>query len=568
VELKKMARIGVFVCHCGFNIAGVVDVKRVVEEIKKLPDVAFAADYKYMCSEPGQNLIRQAIKEHKLDGVVVAACSPSMHEVTFRKAAASAGVNPYRTEIANIREQVSWPHQNYPEEATLKAIEVIRTIIEKVRYDESLIPLGIPVIKKALVIGGGIAGLTVALDIANAGYPVILVEKGEELGGKVRRLSGLYINFNAPDGFLEEKIKAVMEHPNVTVLTRSEVKEVGGYVGNFIVKVETPSGEKSFDVGAIVVATGFDLYPLQALGEYGGGRYPDVITALEFERMLKDGLKRPSDGKEVKSVAFVQCAGSRDPQRHRPYCSKICCMYIAKQASLFKQKVPDGQALVFYIDIRSQGKKYEEFVQRAIMDYGVLYIRGKVARVYEEGGRVFVRGVDTLSGRPVEAEVDLAVLANAVVASPGAEELAKRLRVATDAFGFFQEAHPKLRPVESLTAGVFIAGAAQFPKDIPETIAQASGAAAKVLGLFAQRELIQEPTVAYVVEELCSGCGLCIEACPYEARALHPWKGIATVNVALCQGCGACAVVCPNKASRVRNFTPLQYLAMVEEIAR
>jgi len=566
--LRKMARIGVFVCHCGFNIAGVVDVKRVVEEIKKLPDVAFAADYKYMCSEPGQNLIRQAIKEHKLDGVVVAACSPSMHEVTFRKAAASAGVNPYRTEIANIREQVSWPHQNYPEEATLKAIEVIRTIIEKVRYDESLIPLGIPVIKKALVIGGGIAGLTVALDIANAGYPVILVEKGEELGGKVRRLSGLYINFNAPDGFLEEKIKAVMEHPNVTVLTRSEVKEVGGYVGNFIVKVETPSGEKSFDVGAIVVATGFDLYPLQALGEYGGGRYPDVITALEFERMLKDGLKRPSDGKEVKSVAFVQCAGSRDPQRHRPYCSKICCMYIAKQASLFKQKVPDGQALVFYIDIRSQGKKYEEFVQRAIMDYGVLYIRGKVARVYEEGGRVFVRGVDTLSGRPVEAEVDLAVLANAVVASPGAEELAKRLRVATDAFGFFQEAHPKLRPVESLTAGVFIAGAAQFPKDIPETIAQASGAAAKVLGLFAQRELIQEPTVAYVVEELCSGCGLCIEACPYEARALHPWKGIATVNVALCQGCGACAVVCPNKASRVRNFTPLQYLAMVEEIAR
>jgi heterodisulfide reductase subunit A len=563
-----MARIGVFVCHCGFNIAGVVDVKRVVEEIKKLPDVAFAADYKYMCSEPGQNLIRQAIKEHKLDGVVVAACSPSMHEVTFRKAAASAGVNPYRTEIANIREQVSWPHQNYPEEATLKAIEVIRTIIEKVRYDESLIPLGIPVIKKALVIGGGIAGLTVALDIANAGYPVILVEKGEELGGKVRRLSGLYINFNAPDGFLEEKIKAVMEHPNVTVLTRSEVKEVGGYVGNFIVKVETPSGEKAFDVGAIVVATGFDLYPLQALGEYGGGRYPDVITALEFERMLRDGLKRPSDGKEVKSVAFVQCAGSRDPQRHRPYCSKICCMYIAKQASLFKQKVPDGQALVFYIDIRSQGKKYEEFVQRAIMDYGVLYIRGKVARVYEEGGRVFVRGVDTLSGRPVEAEVDLAVLANAVVASPGAEELAKRLRVATDAFGFFQEAHPKLRPVESLTAGVFIAGAAQFPKDIPETIAQASGAAAKVLGLFAQRELIQEPTVAYVVEELCSGCGLCIEACPYEARALHPWKGIATVNVALCQGCGACAVVCPNKASRVRNFTPLQYLAMVEEIAR
>ncbi|MCS7286325.1 MAG: CoB--CoM heterodisulfide reductase iron-sulfur subunit A family protein [Anaerolineae bacterium] len=561
-----MARIGVFICHCGFNIAGVVDVKQVAEEIGRLPEVVFVTDYKYMCSDPGQNLIQKAAEEYKLDGIVVAACSPSMHEVTFRRAAASAGVNPYRTEIANIREQVSWPHRDYPKEATRKAIEIIRTIIEKVRYDEALVPLGIPVIKKALVIGGGIAGITAALDIANAGYPVVLVEREKELGGKMRRLSGLYINFEAPDGFLEQKVKAATEHPGITLLTQSEVKEVGGYVGNFTVKVDTPSGERAFDVGAIVVATGFDLYPLQALGEYGGGRYPDVISALEFERMLKDGLHRPSDGREVKSVAFVQCAGSRDPQRHRPYCSKICCMYVAKQASLFKQRVPDGQALVFYIDIRSQGKNYEEFVQRAIMDYGVLYIRGKVARVYQEGGRVFVRGVDTLSGRPVEAEVDLAILASAAVASPGAEELAKKLKVSTDAFGFFQEAHPKLRPVESLTAGVFIAGAAQFPKDIPETVAQASGAAAKVLGLFAQRELVQEPTVAYVIEDLCSGCSLCVEACPYGARALHPWRGIATVNVALCQGCGACAMVCPNKASRVRNFTPVQYLAMVEKV--
>ncbi len=561
-----MARIGVFVCHCGLNIASVVDVKRVAEEVAKLPDVAFATDYKYMCSEPGQNLIRRAIKEHDLDGVVVAACSPSMHETTFRKAAASVGLNPYRTEIANIREQISWPHQDYPEEATRKAIEIIRTIIEKVRYDEALIPLGIPVIKKALVIGGGIAGITAALDIANAGYPVVLVERENELGGKMRRLSGLYINFDAPDGFLEERVKAVKEHPNITVLTESEVEELGGYVGNFTVKVRTPSGEESFDVGAIVVATGFDLYPMEKLGEYGGGRYPDVVNSLQFEEMLRDGIRRPSDGMVPKRVVFVQCAGSRDPERHRPYCSKICCMYIAKQASLYKQRVPDGQAVVFYIDIRSQGKGYEEFVQRAITEYDVLYLRGKVARVYEENGRVIVRGVDTLSGRPVEMEADLAVLANAVVASPGAGELAKKLRVSTDAFDFFQEAHPKLRPVESLTAGVFIAGAAQFPKDIPETVAQASGAAAKVLGLFAQRELVQEPTVAYVVEDLCSGCGLCVEACPYEARALSPWKGIATVNAALCQGCGACAVVCPNKASRVRNFTAVQYLAMLEEV--
>ncbi|MBC7250117.1 MAG: CoB--CoM heterodisulfide reductase iron-sulfur subunit A family protein [Anaerolineae bacterium] len=597
-------KIGVFVCHCGLNIAGTIDVQRVVEEIKKYPGVAFATDYKYMCSDPGQALIREAVADYGLDGVVVAACSPAMHEVTFRKTARAAGVNPYLTEIANIREQISWVHQTQPEEATRKAIETIATIIEKVRYDEALEPFSLPLVKRALVIGGGIAGMTAALHIADAGYPVVLVEREAQLGGKMRQLSGLYLNFDAAPDLLETKIAAVMQHPNIQVLTNAEVVELGGYVGNFTVKVssgfqvpgsrlQVPGSETAqsginlapetrnlepetqnpepetftFDIGAIVVATGFDLLPKSELGEYGGGRPPDVIDGLQFERMLAGGeIRRPSDGAVPKEVVWVQCAGSRDPELHMPYCSKICCMYVAKQAIAYKQRVPDGQAYVFYIDIRSQGKGYEEFVQRAMSEYDVLYLRGKVARVFEEDGRVVVYGVDTLSGKAVEVQADLVVLATAVVPSTGARDLAQRLRVSTDEYGFFSEAHPKLRPVESLTAGIFLAGAAQFPKDIPETVAQASGAAAKVLGLFAQQEMVQEPTIAFVDEELCAGCGLCVAACPYEARVMHSWKPIAVVQTALCQGCGACVVACPNKASSLRNLSTEQLLAMMEPV--
>ena len=559
-------KIGVFVCHCGLNIAGTVDVKRVVEAVKEYPGVVFATDYKYMCSDPGQALIQKAIADHELDGVVVAACSPAMHEVTFRKTARAAGVNPYLTEIANIREQISWVHEAEPDAATVKAIEIIETIIEKVRYDEPLEPFSLPLVKRALVIGGGIAGMTAALHIADAGYPVVLVEREAQLGGKMGQLSSLYLNFDTAPDLLQSRIEAVTRHPNIQVLTEAEVTELGGYVGNFTAKVNG-SEPFTFDVGAIVVATGFDLLPQSELGEYGGGRYPDVIDSLQFEHMLAQGeIRRPSDGTLPKEVVWVQCAGSRDPELHKPYCSKICCMYVAKQAMAYKQRVPDGQAYVFYIDIRSQGKGYEEFVQRAMTEYDVLYLRGKVARVFAEDGRVVVWGVDTLSGKAVEVQADLVVLATAAVPSAGARDLAQRLRVSTDEYGFFSEAHPKLRPVESLTAGIFLAGAAQFPKDIPETVAQASGAAAKVLGLFAQREMVQEPTIAFVDEELCAGCGLCVAACPYEARVMHPWKPIAVVQTALCQGCGACVVACPNKASSLHNLATEQLLAMMEPV--
>ena len=583
----RSRRIGVFVCHCGHNIAGTVDVEAVAETLRDVPGVTLSTTYKYCCSEPGQKLIRDSIQEQGLDGVVVAACSPTMHETTFRRAVASVGLNPYLCECANIREQCSWVHQGDPEQATTKATAIIQTIVEKVKGDEPLDMLTVPITKRALVIGGGIAGLQAALDIGDAGYPVVLVERSQRLGGKMAELSGTYLNLDAAPDLLAQKIEAVTQHPHIQVLTESEVEEVSGYVGNFTVGIGKLGNGKlgnweqqpqstnlpiyqstNLPVGAIVVATGHDRYPLTALTEYGAGQMADVIDTLAFESMLTPGdeIRRPSDGQVPKEVVFVQCAGSRDPEHGVPYCSKICCMVVAKQATMYAQRVPDGQAYVFYTDIRSAGRGYEEYVDRAMQEHGVLYVRGKVSKLFPEDGKVMVWGVDTLSGQPLEVAADLVVLATPMMPSAGTAELAQRLRAATDADGFFAEAHPKLRPVESLTAGIYLAGAAQGPKDIPEAVTQASGAAAKVLSLFSHKEMTQDPMVAYVVEELCSACGACVEVCPYEARSIHPVRDVAIVNAALCQNCGACVVACPNKASQIFNWKPEQIMAMVDAI--
>ena len=572
-----MARIGVFVCHCGLNIAGTVDVKRVIEAVHEHPDVVHTADYKYLCSEPGQSLIQEAIETGELDGVVVAACSPSMHETTFGRAAAEVGLNPYRLEIANIREQVAWPHQREPEAATRKAIEVVRTLVEKVSANEELRPFELPITRRALVVGGGIAGLTAALDIGDAGYPVLLVERSDQLGGHMAEHSQLYLNLDAGDELLNQRLEAVRQHPHIEILMGTQVAGLDGYVGNFSVQLQadrepapTEDGQEETrceDVGAVVLATGFDLYEKGHLPEYGGDRYPDVVDSLQFESMLRENaVRRPSDGRVPEEVVWVQCAGSRDPEQHHAYCSKICCMYVAKQIIGYRRAVPQGQAYVFYIDIRSQGRGYDEFVQQAMEEHDALYLRGKVSKIVPQDGRMAVWGVDTLVGNSVRVRADLVVLATAAVPSAGTEDLARSTRAATDESGFLSEAHPKLRPVESLTAGVYLAGGCQFPKDIPETVSQASGAAAKVLRLFAKDEMTQEPTVAYLVEELCSGCGTCVEVCPYEARELHPHLAVATVNPALCQNCGACLVACPNKATRIHNWTPKQILAMADAV--
>jgi heterodisulfide reductase subunit A len=662
-----MRKIGVFICHCGRNIGGTVDVERVVREISECQGVEHCEDYKYMCSDPGQSLIKKRITEKGLEGIVVAACSPSLHEATFRKATEAAGLNPYLAEIANIREQCSWVHTDR-EEATAKAVSIIKTILEKVKLNEMLSPARIPVTPRALIIGGGIAGIQAALDIANSGYEVILVERSPSIGGHMAQLSETFPTLDCSQCILTPKMVEVAQNPNIELLTYSEVEEIEGGVGNFKVRVrrkascvdaskcngcglciekcpvKVPSefdeglGERKAiytpfpqavpnrpvidrehclyftkdgkcgackvnctleaidydqedeiaeeEVGAIIVATGYDLYPKENIEEYGGGGIPDVINGLQFERLLSASgptggeVRRPSDGQVPKRVAFISCAGSRDPEHYMPYCSKVCCMYLAKHAMLYRERVPDGEAVIFTIDVRTSGKSYEEFYARAKQEEKVLYIRGKPSRILagrtgsggadEQAGSgggtggVTVWCINTLTGRQMRLECDMAVLATPIAPPPTAGELAGRLRLQTNEHGFFSEAHPKLRPVESLAPGFFMAGCAQGPKDIPETVSQASAAASKVLEMFSRKELLVEPMIAWVDEDLCSGCQFCISACPYDAREFDPDKNVVRVKEALCKGCGACVAACGTGATQQKNLSDEQITRMVE----
>ena len=646
-----MRKLGVFICHCGVNIAGTVDVKSVAERIGKVEDVVHSTDYIYMCSEPGQQTIREAIREKGLDGVVVACCSPSMHENTFRKAVRSQGMNPYRCEIANIREQCSWVHQKEKEEATKKAGEIIRATLEKVRRNESLEAIAVPVNRRVLVIGGGIAGITASLDIAEGGYEVLLVEREAALGGHMAQLSRTFPDLDPATSGLLLKASEVKRHPKITLLCNSELEDVKGYVGNFDLNIRQKAtfvdGEKctgcgiciencpveypsQFDrglrirkaidtynpvgvpnmpvidrehcryfldgicrrceetcpekairfgqederleqkVGAIVVATGYDLYPKEGLGEYGYGQIPDVIDSLTFERMLspngptKGRILRPSDGKAPKEMVFVQCVASRDPDRYMPYCSRICCMYTAKHAKIYKDQIPDGQPYIFYMDIRSDCKGYEEFVQKTIEEKGLLYLRGRVSRIFQDDGKVKVLGVDTLTGRMVEIAADMVVLATAIIPSHGVKDLAAKLRATVDRHGFLTEAHIKLYPVESSTKGIYLAGCGQSPKDISDTVSQALATASKIQALLSTDKLLQDPLIAFVEEGICSGCGICVEICPYEAREVDERHGTSVVHQALCQGCGACVASCPNFACELKNGSSGQILRMLD----
>jgi heterodisulfide reductase subunit A len=649
---SEKKRIGVFVCHCGINIAGVVNVPEVVKRLKETTDAAVVIDHQYCCSDPGQNLIKETIQKEKLDGAVIACCSPTLHENTFRKTAASAGINPYNCEIANIREQCSWVTED-KEKATDKAAKIIKTLIKKVQYDEPLTPISIPVTRKALVIGGGIAGIQAALDIANTGYPVILLEKNPSIGGKMSMLSETFPTLDCSQCILTPKMVEAKQHPNITLMTYSEIDSVSGYIGNFKVKVRQKAryvdwdkctgcdicvGKcpkkvpdefncglterkviykmfpqavpnrvvidapnclyiqkgacrlcekhcpfnaikwddkdeiKELEVGAIVLATGYELLDKQRLGPYGFGKLKNVVDGLQFERILSASgpfmgeVKRPSDGKVPERIVFVQCAGSRDPENAMAYCSKICCMYTAKQAILYKHRVHQGEAVVFYIDVRTGGKGFEEFYKRAT-DEGILYIRGKVSKIFEKGDKVIVWGADTITGKKVEVEADLVVLATAMV--PAAEKsFAQLMKLTQDEYGWFTEAHPKLRPVETLAGGFFLAGASQGPKDIPEAVSQASGAASKVIILFASDTLEHAPVIAGVDEDLCSGCGVCIDVCPYKAREIQvkedgKKKTVKVIEV-LCEGCGACSAACPVGAAQQKNFKDKQIEDMVK----
>jgi len=560
---KQEEKIGVFVCHCGLNIAGTVNVERVVEEIKKYPGVAYAEHYMYMCSDPGQELVRKAILEKGLTAVINANCSPSLHERTFRRVCASVGLNPYRCEIANIREQCSWPHADDKETATKKAIAIIKTTVERLRLNMMLTPLVIPLTKRALVIGGGIAGITAALDIANGGYEVVLVEKEDHLGGHVMELSATFPTLESPRDYLLPRIKELINNPNVHLYLNSEVESVTGYVGSFNVKIRQNAKIIEEEIGAIVTAPGFDLLPREKLPVFPYD--PDIVDGLQFEKILSSGeIKRPSDGKVPQDIVFVQCAGSRDQEHGMPYCSRVCCMYTAKQVLLYRKAVPESQAYVCYMDIRSDARGFEEFLQQVMSHDGVLYIRGNVSRVFRDGDKLNIWTADTLSGKSLEITADMVVLALAMVPRPGTRDLARKLNISVNEHGFLTEAHIKLRPVESLTSGIFLAGTAQWPRDIPDTIASASAAASKVLSLFSRKELLHEPTVAHVDEEVCSGCGVCVAMCTYKAISIDENKKVAAVNEALCEGCGSCVATCPSKAIQHRNWSHRQLLAMID----
>jgi heterodisulfide reductase subunit A len=652
-----MSKIGVFVCHCGENISATVDCAKVAETAGTYDGVAFSVDYKYMCSDPGQNIIKNAIKEKGLTGVVVASCSPRMHEPTFRKACAEAGLNPFMCEMANLREHCSWVHEKN-EATTEKAIDLVRILVEKVKYNHSLSEIKVPVTKTALVIGGGIAGIQASLDIANTGHKVILIERDPSIGGHMSQLSETFPTLDCSQCILTPRMVEVAQHPNITLYTYAELESLEGFIGNFKAKIRRksksideklctgcgqcttkcpvkkipsefneglgkrtaiyvpfpqavpnkpvidrgnctyyikgkckvceivcPTGAIRFDqedqimeveVGAIVVATGFTVKQPDFFPEYGYGKYADVITGLQFERLASASgptlgeIRRPSDGKIPEKIVFLACAGSRDPAKGIPYCSKICCMYIAKHAMLYQHKVHGGKSYVFYMDIRAGGKQYEEFVRRAIEDDGVNYIRGRVSKIYEKNGKLIVSGADTLlNAMPVEIEADMVVLATAGVANEGAEELAQKMHISYDPYKFFAEAHPKLKPVETNTAGIFLAGACQAPRDIPESVAMASGAAVKVAGLFSQDELTREPIIAVVnrqappVYSSCVGCFLCVSACPYQAIEKEEIKNrngeviklVAKVNPGLCQGCGTCVAFCRTKSIDIQGYT-------------
>ena len=669
-----MERIGVFVCHCGTNIAGTVDVAKVAEELGKVDGVVYSTHYTYMCSSAGQQMIEDHIKDDKLTGVVLCSCSPRMHEKTFRSCAERAGLNPYKVEVANIREQTSWVMKDM-EQATEKAIALGKAAIAKTILDTPLIAGETPMTKRALVIGGGIAGITAALDIADAGFPVDIVEKDYTVGGKMAKLDKTFPTLDCASCIVTPKMTEVSQNPNIRILSASEVCRVSGFIGNFEIDIkrhpryvdETKctgcgaciekcpnkkvpnafnlglNNRKAIDIpfaqavpkvanidanyclhmkglangkdnvcgfcekacaagaikfdqkeeiitekyGAIIVATGYNPISLEKFDEYAYNQSPDVVSSLEFERLCNASgptnghLLRPSDGKEPKTIVFVQCVGSRcsaDSTKGHEYCSKICCMYTAKHAILTRDHYPDTNCYVFYIDVRTPGKLFDEFYRRAVEQYGVHYIKGQVGKVTPQSdGTLDVQGSDLILNKQVHIKADMVVLAASIEADKSARPLATMLTTSMDNNDFFLEAHAKLRPVESPTAGIFLAGCCQGPKDIPETVAQSSGAAAKAICLLVKDKLKNDPCTAQPDENACNGCGQCANVCPYGAISYvdKDFRGpnrttitrhVSQVNSAMCHGCGACTVACPSGAMDLKGFSNKQILAEVDSV--
>jgi heterodisulfide reductase subunit A2 len=661
-------RIGVYVCHCGTNIAGVVDVKAVAQHASGLPGVKLARDYSYMCSDPGQAMIRKDIKEEDLNRVIVASCSPRMHELTFRGALDEAGLNPYYLEMANIREQDSWVTEDH-DLATEKAKKMVDAAVAKVSLLEALEQKEVDVTPACLIIGAGIAGIQASLDIADAGFKVYLVEKDPSVGGHMAQLDKTFPTLDCSACILTPKMVDVGNHPNIELMTYSQLENVEGFVGNFKATVrrkaryvdadkctacnicaencrlanripsefEEGIGNRSaiylpfpqavpatytidpercleltkgkcgkegpacaaacpadavdftqtdelvdIDVGTIIVATGYDVFDAGRKPEYGYEDNDNVITGLEFERLVSasgptDGHiilgrdKKGEGGWEPKKVAFIHCVGSRDESVGNEYCSRVCCMYLAKQAHLIREKLPDAEINVFYMDVRAFGKGFEEFYDRVRRE-GVRYIRGNPSEIYRKGGddhTLIIKAEDTLTSTPLESEADLVVLGVGLEPRKDNREIIDIFKLSQSSDGFYLEAHPKLRPVDTASAGIFLAGCCQGPKDIPDTVAQAKGAASSALILLASGKVAVEAQIAVVNPDECRGCGFCVDVCPFTAIELVDENRmgnivqVARVNEALCKGCGCCAAACLSGAIQPRSFKDEQILPQI-----
>lgn len=568
----KEPRIGVFVCHCGINIAGVVNVSSVVEYAKTLPDVVYAEDNLYTCSSDAQKRIIEKIKEYELNRVVVASCSPRTHESLFQSTIREAGLNPYYFEMANIRDQCSWVHMFEPDKATLKSKDLLRIALAKARLKEPLVKKTIPINQKALVIGGGLSGMSASIELASAGFDVYLIEKERELGGNLRNI---YISLNGenyPD-YLKELISKVHINSKIEVLTSCKINGVEGSIGNFKTAVSTNGSHKEIEHGIIIVASGAKGYEPT---EYDYGKNDRVLTQTELESILFKNQKSESekltpneDISNLKSVVMINCVGSRNIER--PYCSRICCTQAIKNALALKEINPDLKVFILYRDIRTYG--FKEVYYKKAREKGIIFLRyeeDKKPNIHSSNGVLKITHDDPVLRRELILDADLLVLSTGIVPNDDSKDLAQLLKVPLNQNGFFLEAHLKLRPVEFATEGIYLCGLSHSPKSAEESISQASAAASKAMTVITGDSIELDPIISSVIDENCDGCAYCIDPCPYHALTLleYMWNGsikkTVETNESLCKGCGVCMATCPKQGIYVKNFKLEQIAAQVE----